>query len=159
MEFHDIFAEAKRNKAIKDAFAKLPKDVVEEMAHEKNHVGMSKSEREHHSHNEPDVEVLPKDIAEGTVYKIHLVGDIEKGETEKNCLVLTPGSAIKNHGHEKGVVEEYVVLDGDISINHQVADKLHHCAINETHGIDKSNGQRVVLSVKYHLKGEDGKGK
>ena len=90
--------------------------------------------------------ILPDSIAEGTVYKIHYSGDLDKDGYEVGFLYLIHGTSIKEHIHTNDI-EMYKPLVGTLSVLGEEV-PINYCLFDEKHNIDKVTGVLIVETVK-----------
>jgi len=90
--------------------------------------------------------ILPDTIANGEVYKVSFLGNLEKDGYEISYLYLSIGSSIKRHMHLFDM-ERYKILSGELKIG-GVNQKVNICKLGESHCIDKVFVETIIQTCK-----------
>lgn len=97
-----------------------------------------------------DYQLLPKEIADGPIYKINNYGDLKKDGYECGFLYLPAGTSIKEHMHTDDI-EQYRLVSGQLSVhgNNQCKNECH---IGQYHNIDPVPVDTIISTCKISKK-------
>ncbi len=90
--------------------------------------------------------ILPNSIANGTVFKIPIRGNLNTDGYELALLYLTKDSEIKTHKHVNDV-EQYTLIKGELNIN-GISQLSNKCLIGQNHKIDKVSNPTIIRTLK-----------
>lgn len=94
--------------------------------------------------------ILPNTIANGTVFKIPIRGNLSTDGYELALLYLTKDSEIKTHKHVNDV-EQYTLIKGELNIN-GISQLSNRCLIEQSHKIDKVSNPTIIKTLKISKK-------
>lgn len=92
--------------------------------------------------------ILPSDVANGTVYKVWLSGNLQEEGIERGFLYIPAGSGIRLHSHQNDI-EIYQLIMGQLCMDEEPL-SINICGLNNCHSIKPVKEDTIIETCKIN---------